>query len=301
MASLLDGLGEKLAEKWISALAVPGLLLMAVATAGTVLGQRSALDPTVLRERIGHWSAAAAEWSAVGQLALLAAVVLGSVAVGTFVRSCAQGVERVWTGDWPALARWPAKRLTTARQERWDRIQGRIDDRRRATPPRQREPEQQRFLDELTARRDRIALARPSRPTYSGDRLAATATRLHHQYGIDLAACWTLLWLVLPDDVRVELRASRARFGAAVEGTTWAACCVVLGLLWWPAAPVGFVVGLAAWGRGRSAAALHAELVESIVDLHLRRLVDELRVDPSAPVPDRRVGAALTRIARKAS
>lgn len=301
MTSLLDRIGEKLADKWISALAVPGLLLMATAAVATELGQRSALDLAVLRERAGHWGAAAAGWSTLGQLTALAVVVLGSVAVGTVVRSCAQGVERLWAGDWPRIAAWPARRLTAARQRRWDLIQQQIEDLRDARPPRRRDADDRLELDGLTARRDRIALARPSGPTYSGDQLAATATRLHHQYGIDLAACWTLLWLILPDEVRTELRAARIRFVSAVEGTTWAACCLALGLQWWPAAVGGTVVGLAARSRGRSAAATYARLVESTVDLHLARLMEELKVDPSSPAPDLRMGVALTRMARKAS
>ncbi|MEV7177807.1 hypothetical protein [Kitasatospora sp. NPDC093679] len=301
MASLLDGIGEKLADKWLTALAVPGLLFMGAATAGAVLGQGSALDLHLLRVRIDQWSAAAGEWSTVGQLAALAAIVLGSATVGTFVRSCAQASERVWTGDWPVLTGWLAARLITARRRRWNGIQAQVNGLRATALPRQRGPELQRELEELTVRRDRIALAEPSRPTYTGDRFAGTASRLHHQYGIDLAACWTLLWLTLPKDVRTELRSSRARFGVAVEGSTWAACCVLLGVVWWPAVPIGLAVGLSAWARGRGAAALHAELVEATVDLHLRALLDALHADAAESAPDRRLGTALTRIARKSS
>ncbi|WP_149182782.1 hypothetical protein [Streptomyces sp. TRM49041] len=301
MAPLLDSLGQKLAEKWLSALAAPGLAFVAAVTTGAVLGQGAALDRSLLFERVGHWAAEAARWPAVGQLALAGAVIIASVAVGTFVRTCAEGAERVWTGDWPSKARRLADRLTARRLRRWEQIQSRIDEHRRAAPAHQRGEQVRNELDELAARRDGIALAGPRRPTFTGDRMAATETRLRHQYGIDLASCWTRLWLVLPDDVRTELRASRARFGAAVAGSVWAGCYAVLGCFWWPAALVALVVGLVAWRRGRQAGTVHAELVESTVDIYLRRLADELGLDTPDGPPDLRVGAAVNRVARKSA
>ncbi|CAM5718969.1 Vegetative cell wall protein gp1 OS=Streptomyces glaucescens OX=1907 GN=SGLAU_01515 PE=4 SV=1 [Streptomyces glaucescens] len=58
--------------------------------------------------------------------------------------------------------------------------------------------------------------------------------------------------------------------------------------------------GLVAWRRGRRAVTVHAELVESTVDVYLRRLVEELGVDASGSPPDPRVGTALNRAALKA-
>ncbi|MFE7560895.1 hypothetical protein [Kitasatospora sp. NPDC057500] len=315
MSSLLGGLGEKLADKWISALAVPGLLLMAASAAGAVLGQADALDLAALRARAGQEAARAGEWSTVAQLTALGAVVLGSVAVGALVRACAGVAERIWTGDWPAPAGRVAARLTDRRKTRWQGVHAEITALRSEMPiPAPGHPAyeaNQAEIDRLTALRDRIASAEPQRPTMTGDRFAGTGTRLRNQYGIDLAAAWTRLWLVLPDTVQAELRASRAGFGAAVEGTTWAGCYVVLGLYWWPAAVIGLVVGLLAWSRGRRAAVLHADLVESAADLHLKTLAAEFGLagpgpeqDPepgSTPgfIVDREVGRALNRLFRK--
>ncbi|WP_175407494.1 hypothetical protein [Streptomyces sp. TRM64462] len=301
MAPLLDSLGQKLAEKWLSALAAPGLAFVAAATTGAVLGHGDALDRSALFERMGHWATQAAKWPAVGQLALAAAVIVASVAVGTFVRACAEGAERVWTGDWPSVAWRPGDRLTARRLRRWERIQSRIEQLRAAAPAHRRGEQARKELDTLAARRDGIALAAPSRPTFTGDRMAGTETRLRHQYGIDLASCWTRLWLILPEDVRTELRASRTRFDAALAGSVWAGCYAVLACFWWPAAVVALAVGLIAWRRGRRAAAVHAELIESTVDIYLRRLADELGLDTPDGPPDPRLGAALNHVARKAA
>ncbi|MFC8373799.1 hypothetical protein [Streptomyces sp. CB02400] len=54
-----------------------------------------------------------------------------------------------------------------------------------------------------------------------------------------------------------------------------------------------------AWRRGRRAVTTHTELVESTVDVYLKRLVDELSVDVSGGPPDPRVGTALNRVALK--
>ncbi|MEU9980488.1 hypothetical protein [Streptomyces sp. NPDC050856] len=298
MAPLLDSLGQKLAEKWLSALAAPGLLFVAAVVCGAVLGHGEALDGAALLERTGRWTARTARWSTVGQIAAVAAVVLASVAAGTFVRTCARGAERIWTGDWPSLAGPLADRLTTRRRGRWRAVQSDIARLRRATPAHRRTTRQRQAIDGLTARRDAIAPAEPSRPTATGDRIGAAETRLRHQYGIDLASCWPRLWLVLPDDVRTELRASRARFDAALAGSVWACCYAVLGCFWWPAAVGAAVTGLVAWRRGRLVGAAHAELLESTVDVHLRRLAEELGLGAPGPA-DLRLGTAVNRVARK--
>lgn len=300
MAPVLDSLSQKLAEKWLSALAVPGLLLVVAVAAGTVLGHGSALDRSLLLERFGQWAKEAGQWPALGQIAVVAAIVLAAVAAGTLVRVCAEGAERIWTGDWPGPARSLAGRLTARRLARWQQIERDISRLREPAAASLRDDRVRQDLAELAARRDAIAFAPPRRPTFTGDRMAATETRLRHQYGIDVAACWSRLWLVLPEDVRTELRTSRSRVDAAVGGSVWAGCYLLLGCLWWPAAVAAVATGFVAWRRGRRAVTVHAELVESTVDVYLRRLVDELGVDASGSPPDPRVGTALNRVALKA-
>ncbi|MFD7701749.1 hypothetical protein [Streptomyces caelestis] len=300
MAPVLDSLSQKLAEKWLSALAVPGLLLVAAVAAGAVLGHGSALDGSLLLGRLGQWAKEAGRWPALGQVAVVTAIVLAAVAAGALVRACAEGAERIWTGEWPGPARALAGRLTARRLARWQRIERDIGRLREPATASLRDERVRQDLAELAARRDAIAFAPPRRPTFTGDRMAGTEARLRHQYGIDLAACWSRLWLVLPEDVRTELRTSRSRVDAAVDGSVWACCYLLLGCLWWPAAVAAAGTGLVAWRRGRRAVTAHAELVESAVDVYLRRLVDELGVDVSAGPPDPRVGTALNRVALKA-
>ncbi|MFE9499043.1 hypothetical protein [Streptomyces collinus] len=90
---------------------------------------------------------------------------------------------------------------------------------------------------------------------------------------------------MLPEKTRAELRASRARFDAALAGSVWAGCYAVLGCLWWPAAVAAVVTGLVVWRRGRRAAAVHAGLVEAAVDVHLRTLAGEVGVAVPSGTP----------------
>ncbi|MFE3760993.1 hypothetical protein ACFXPI_04405 [Streptomyces sp. NPDC059104] len=300
MTPVLDQLGEKLAEKWVSALALPGLLFVGASACAAVLGQDHALDLGLLIEKARHWAATVAHRPVVGQVTAVAVALLVAVAMGMFVRVCGEGAARVWTGDWPRPARRLARRVTARRAGLWGDLQRQIDGIRRDNPPYDRDDAHLRQITDLTARRDRMGLSSPARPTYTGDRFAGVDGRLRGQYGIDLAACWPGLWLVLPEEVRAELRTTRARFDAEVAGSVWACCYLVLGCFWWPAAVGGAAAGLVAWRRGRRAAAAHAGLAEAAVDVHLRRLAEEVGIAlPPGPTWDPRVGLLLNRLFRK--
>ncbi|MER7497425.1 hypothetical protein ABT033_33090 [Streptomyces pharetrae] len=57
-----------------------------------------------------------------------------------------------------------------------------------------------------------------------------------------------------------------------------------LAVLWWPAALIVLVAAVVARHRARLAAEVHAELVESAVDLHLGRLLTRL-AEPRPSLP----------------
>ncbi|MEV7373368.1 hypothetical protein AB0O51_21170 [Streptomyces sp. NPDC090301] len=58
----------------------------------------------------------------------------------------------------------------------------------------------------LNDARNQIALTRPARPTWMGDRLIAADARGHRTYRIDLVSAWPRLWLLLPDTAHAESR-----------------------------------------------------------------------------------------------
>ncbi|MFF7503813.1 hypothetical protein ACFZBM_30880 [Streptomyces lavendulae] len=131
MPPVLDQLGEKLAEKWVSALALPGLLLVGASACAAVLGQGRALDAGLLIEEAGHWATTVAHWPVVGQVAAVAVTLLVAVAMGMFVRVCSDGAVRVWTGDWPHAG--PGSGETCSADRRDPPRQPTVRPRRRAT------------------------------------------------------------------------------------------------------------------------------------------------------------------------
>ncbi|MFE0647074.1 hypothetical protein ACFVZH_00600 [Streptomyces sp. NPDC059534] len=325
MTAFLTTLGGKLADTWLSLLVLPGLLYLAVASAGSVLGHRHATDRGRLVERIDRLAELPTAHSP-GSVVLIATLVLvASAGVSRLAAALGGGVERLWLGDWPGPLRPAGRALTRRRVRRW----GAADARYRqaltarvlrvtaaaagdARPDAAGElPSRAHSADghgddgdpadvtvALNARRNLIALTRPARPTWMGDRLLSVDARVHRAYRLDLTTAWPRLWLLLPDTAHGEIRSARAALTAAARRAGWGALYVLPALWWWPAALVVAVVWSSAWRQGRLAVHEFAELVESAVDLHGRDLATALGI----PCEDRLTeaeGLEITRALRK--
>jgi len=294
VGGFLAALGDKLAEKWLSLLVLPGLLFLAVAAGGQVLGQHHPFDGGRLSRRVDMLAAEPAA-HATGTVVLVAAAVLAaSAGAGLLAAALGGAVERLWLGDWPAWAAPVARALGVRRQRRWEAAQERY---REAVTARVRGTGSSDTAH-LNEARNRIALARPQRPTWMGDRLLAADSRVHRAYDLDLAFAWPRLWLVLPDAARADLQAARAAVATTARRGGWALLYLGVSGWWWPAAVIGPVTFLAAWYQGRAAVSAHAELVESAVDLYGRDLAAALGV-PCTDGFTREVGLAVTRAVRK--
>ncbi|QES04616.1 hypothetical protein DEJ44_02665 [Streptomyces venezuelae] len=150
----------------------------------------------------------------------------------------------------------------------------------------------------LNEARNRIALSRPARPTWMGDRLLAADARVHRTYRIDLTSAWPRLWLLLPDTAHAEVRAARSALTAAARRAAWGLLYLLPALWWWPAALIAVVTWGGAWRQGRVAVHEFAELVESAVDLHGRDLATALGI-PCEEQLTATTGLAITRTLRK--
>lgn len=275
MNTFLSEMGKKLAERWVSLLALPGALFTALAAAGSVLGHRDALDWRRLA-RAAEDFAAHFEHRPVLAV-LLAAVILGvGAGIGLLARGLGGVVERVWLLSGPA---WLTGRLVRRRRDRWRRADSAVE---RASageraPAGERVPEADRAA--LAEARNAIALTQPARPTWIGDRLRGVGVRIHGQYGLDFPYAWPRLWILLPETCRNDLIAARAALtGASTQGG-WGMLYLCLGTQWWPAALAGAVLLLVGWRRGREAAVNLADLTESAVDLYAADLALSLGVD----------------------
>lgn len=284
MTPFLNELAKQLAGKWVSLLVVPGALLVAAVTVGW-------------RIRFGAWPgderfvAELQHGTASGEQ--LAAAVLGALLLSVCAGLLAHGAERavhwLWLGQWPGRT---GEALTGRRRRRWEGAQDRYEQ-----AYRQGQPDE--VLAHLAYRRNRIALAPPTRPTHMGDNIAALSIRVRLEYGLDLEFGWPRLWLVLPEETRAVLDEGKDAFNRAAALAGWGALYTLAGAVWWPLGLAGLGTMLTAVVRGRSAITNLAQLMESAVDLHGADLAASLGI----PVPDSRVtpeiGREVTRAVRK--
>lgn len=250
MNTFLSELGKKLAERWVSLLALPGAIFAALAAAGSTLGHRDALDWRRLVRAVEDFTAHY-DHRPVSAVLLSAAFLGAGAAFGLLARWLGTVVEWVWLMSGPA---WLIDRLVRRRRNRW----------KRAT---------------AAEARNAIALTRPDRPMWIGDRIQAVGVRVHGQYGLDLQFTWPRLWVLLPDNCRNDLIAARDALTGSSTQSGWGLLYLSLGTQWWPAALTGAVLLLIGRHRGREAAANLADLTEAAVDLHAADLALSLGVD----------------------
>ncbi|MFD7863608.1 hypothetical protein [Streptomyces sp. NPDC059783] len=320
MTAFLATLGGKLADTWLSLLVLPGLLYLSVAAAGSVLGHRDPFGHHLLIDRIDTLAGTPATHSP-GTVVLVAALVLAtSAGASRLAGALGGGVERLWLGDWPRPLRPAARALTRRRVQRWSAADARY--RQALTQRALRAAAESRAVPgpdapdspsapddpaggtpapttaELGEARNLIALSRPARPTWMGDRLLAADARVHRAYAIDLTSAWPRLWLLLPDTAHGEIQAARTALTAAARRAAWGLLYVLPALWWWPAALIAAVTFAGAWRQARLAVHEFAELVEAAVDLHGRDLATALGI----PCEERLTaveGLEITRTLRK--
>ncbi|MET9686043.1 hypothetical protein [Streptomyces coeruleorubidus] len=269
MTPLVDQLGRKVLDRWLTTLTPPALGFAAVALAVHALGHRNALDHRLFEAGVRQWAGGGTARVAMGMLALLA--------LATAVEAASAAVRRLWSGDWIGPAAALARRLTERRQARWDELDRRVREAQDAAGDPPTEEELARMAAPA-AERDALCTARPTSPTWTGSRLNALHDRVFHEYALELDACWPRLWLVMSDAARQEVTAARLRFDRAANLATWALPYAVAGLLWWPSLLVAGALGWVGARRGRAAAADYAELVEAAADVHGRELAGAMGV-----------------------
>ncbi|MFC9389796.1 hypothetical protein [Streptomyces venezuelae] len=326
MTTFLATLGGKLADTWVSLLVLPGLLYLAVVSAAPVLGHRHALDHGLLTARIDALADDPAAHAPGTVIVFGVLLLVAAAGVSRLAAALGAGVERLWLGDWPAALRPAARALTRRRATRWAAADAAHRRAVAATALRfaaesREDPALEPALDVagpdaagsegpghpdpavadtvgLNEARNRIALSRPARPTWMGDRLLAADARVHRTYRIDLTSAWPRLWLLLPDTAHAEVRAARSALTAAARRAAWGLLYLLPALWWWPAALIAVVTWGGAWRQGRVAVHEFAELVESAVDLHGRDLATALGI-PCEEQLTATTGLAITRTLRK--
>ncbi|MEV6756533.1 hypothetical protein [Streptomyces sp. NPDC051214] len=286
MNPLLATLGGKLTERWLNLLVLPGALFLAATAIGTTLGHRHWNDLDALRTTLDDLAARPA-LERTGTAALLIALVLLAATAASLAAQFLGGVIEQY---WLRFARDALSHaLVDWRRRRWGRREQELD----AAYPIARtnacadaddiaedgeagavaiSGRSLAQIQALTEARNRVALREPTRPTWYGDRMQATADRVEAAYGVDLAALWPRLWLILPEPAVRHIQSAHDSFSAAARLAAWAVGYALLACWWWPAGLVA--VGCAAVARSRAHSALEAlaGLIEAAVDVHGREL-----------------------------
>lgn len=289
MSDFFGELAKQLAGRWLSLLAVPAVLFLAVGWIGSQLGQAHALDAHQLVDAVRTAGAVTASWPGTTQALTVVGALLAAVTVGLAVQALVGPVRTLSLGRWPHGLRRLRRSLTTRRRKRWKKLLKERSTLETVHPEQTRTIGQQHRIDRIANRINRISLAEPSRPTWMGDRIQALTRVAVDHYGLDLAFGWPRLWLVLPDNVRAEINTAQGGFATALLTTTWALPYLALGVLWWPAILVGLVIGAVGWSRARAQLIALTELAEAAIDMHARDLAivlgvaDPISVGPLTP------------------
>ncbi|MFJ2375561.1 hypothetical protein ACIOZL_22550 [Streptomyces sp. NPDC087769] len=290
MGGLLSELSKKLAERWLTLLVLPGALYLAIAAAGHTLGQSAALDVERLTHTISDAARAPQVTTMGGQVVLLAAILAGAAASGLAAQSLGSVVERAalaagWQA-WPWLFGALVERHVARRQRRWDAAQAECEALRLLElAPRPADRPGPRERHRAAHRRERIAVERPERPTWSGDRIHAAAVRLDRDAHANLLILWPHLWLVLPEEIRGEIGRARTELTRAAVLGGWALLYLALAWWWWPAVPLAATLVVISARRLRAASDTYATLLEASVRLHLADLADKLRIEEQSMGP----------------
>lgn len=266
MIGVLTEVGKRISSRWVTAILLPGLLLVAVGATAVTLGHARPFDLDYLAttaEHVGRDLAARP-----GRLVVVAAAVLaGAGLTGTAANGLGQLAQRWWlrerflTGGLISRSPWSRRSRALAAAGR--------------------------------AGASTVAAYLPQRPTWLGDRIRLVEARVRAQYNVSAGLVWPRLWLLLDQDTRRPIIDARTRHAEAVTLTGWGILYLAPGVLWWPALLVAAGVLLTAWRRLRDTLAELSELVESAIDVRLRDLADALGIPISGAEVSPAEGRAL--------
>lgn len=280
MDGLINELGKKLAERWLSLLFLPGALYLATVVVGVSLRQAHALDPSLLARRVSTWTAQPA--SVGNQVILLVTILVTASAAGLCAQALGSLIERMaLASGWrtlPAPLRTVIQRWVQRRIRRWERAstayQAARENEGRTLALRGSSDSAARHAAYRAVAA--VAAERPDRPTWTGDRIHSAAIRLDRDLHVDLLTLWPLLWLNLPEHVRTEVVSARTALTRATTLLAWGLLYLPLAAWWWPTAPLFLVVALTARHRMRAAGTAYAQLLEAAVRLHHHDLAAHL-------------------------
>jgi hypothetical protein len=295
LTQLWTGVGGKLTDRVATVLFSPAF---AFGVAGLLAWLSSRGGPRSWPGAVAGLSRRAegpVELQILGVLAVLVAVLLAGRLVDWFVPVTLRLLEGYWPRPAAPVRRWLAGRVARRRHAdhaRWNAMQW---------PQGEPEPEATAELVRLDRRLRRVPLlTQQIMPTRLGNVLRASESRPARKYGIDPVVCWPHLWVLLPDVVRGEVAAARARLDAATATVLWGTLIAVWAIWSWWAVPVALVVAVSGYVAAVRAAAVFGDLVEAAWDLYRAEVYRALRWPlPQNPAEEYTAGRNLTRYLRR--
>lgn len=303
VTGFLAEIGKKLADRWLNLLVLPGALWVVALIVAIRLGSQHPFDIARLRTWLnaeaaqpGSHSIATVILAAAGLLAAAAAAGLLAFALGAIV-------QRAW--GFPGY-HLPLTWVVGARQQRWSRRRKKATETEKQairiasqTADSQARARASRRARAAEQRLQALGESPPERPTWIAERFYQTARRTSVAYGLDLGLTWPRLWTVLPETLRTDLTSAQDTYAAAARLIAWGVPYILLAIAWWPASVIGVGVVTAGWLRGRAAAAILADLIETATDLYGSDLAAQLGISTPRPFTAE-IGHAITGILRQA-
>jgi len=188
MSGFFQELAKKLAERWVTLLLLPGALFIVLVWLGSALGHAHALDWSIVSHRFAGTTTSLSRLTGATQGVLVVALLLGAIGVGLGAQALAGITRTIWLGTWSQPFTPLRRRLTAHRETRWTKLVAERRQLQTAYPQASRTPAQQDDLDAVAARMNYLALSRPGRPTWMGDRMYGVEAIARNRYGLDASS-----------------------------------------------------------------------------------------------------------------
>jgi len=295
LTTFWSGLGGKVADRWAALLTSPALVFWLGGVLAWVWGQGGL---------VGHgsgWHSLGRAWSqGIGGLPIAPQVMTAVLALllvagsSRLAEALTFGALRLLEGYWPRWAS-PIRAVLL-------RVRGKINDRKaerwRDLARRRTELTDAEYA-EYTALNSARALVPPAprdrMPTGLGDILKAAESRPRHRYGIDTAVSWPHMWLILPEEARVEVATSRARLDEAARLWLWSLLFALWAFFTWWALAIALTGMIVGYRLALSEAEQYGRLLQASFDLYRKDLYEKLGWEmPTDPSQEYEAGRRLT-------
>lgn len=267
---MLDGfwktVGESLAKEWVAKVFAPAFVFWA---GGLV----------ALIWRFG-WTPVETWWFGLrpgAQITVLVAGLIGIAVSAAVVQRFGDPCLRLLEGYWPGSLGWLRQRMVERQNHKLDEAKTTSLTLLQKGLPNLTADEEDAFVRADSRLRHAPHNGKQRMPTTLGNILRASERRPRDRYGLETLVCWPRLWVLLPEQAREDVSATRAGLDAAIRVFIWGLLFALwTGVAWW-AAPIGVFVALYAYRWSLTQAETYGDLLEAAFDLYRFALYEALR------------------------